>query len=121
MQHLSDAIQRLQTKNHCFLVYREQQVGGTTNKQLPLNILKRGGITYYSISYFQHKNYYNYFVAEKIVDSFLNSFERSFVSTKKVKKQGYIELVNYQPSEVIKLENKTMWLTDVFACRFFNQ
>ena len=102
MQYLSGAIQRLQTKKSLLLVYGEQQVGGTTNKQLSLNILKRGVITYYSINYFQHKNY-NYFVAEKIVDSFLNSFERSFVSTKKVKKQGYIELVNYQPSEVIEL------------------
>ena len=27
-------------KNHSFLVHREQQVGGSTNQQLPLNILR---------------------------------------------------------------------------------
>ena len=29
-----------QKKNHSFLVHREQQVGGSTNQQLPLNILR---------------------------------------------------------------------------------
>ena len=110
-----------QKKNHSFLVHKEQQVGGSTNQQLPQNILGRGVITYYSINYFQHKNFYDFFDAEKIVDNFLSTFERSFVSNKKVKMQGYIELVNYQPSEIIELESKRVWLTDVFTGRYFNQ
>ena len=43
---------------------------------------------------------------EKIVDSFLNAFEWYFISSKKVKTQGYIELVDYQLSEMIELESK---------------
>ena len=35
-----------------------------------------------------------------------------------MKVQGYIKLVNYQPSEIIELESKRVWLTDVFTCRF---
>ena len=35
--------------------------------------------------------------------------------------QGYIELVNYLPSEIIELESKRVWLTDVFTGRYFNQ
>ena len=93
-------------KNHSFLVHREQQVGGSTNQQLPLNILRRGVISYFSINYFQHRNSYDFFDAEKSVDSFLNAFERSFVSNKKVKFQGYTELINYQPTEIIELESK---------------
>ena len=54
-------------KKHSFLVQRQQQVRGSTDQQLPLNILKRGVIIYYSINYFQHKNYYDFFDAEKIV------------------------------------------------------
>ena len=57
-------------KNHCFLVHREQQVGGAINQQLPLNILKRGVITYYSINHFQHKNYYDFFDARKLLIAF---------------------------------------------------
>ena len=31
--------------------------------------------------------------------------------------QGYIELVNYQPSEIFELESKRVWLNDVFTDR----
>ena len=78
-------------------------------------------ITYFSINYFQHRNSYDFFDAEKSVDSFLNAFERSFVSNKKVKFQGYTELINYQPTETIELESKRVWLTDVFTGRYFSQ
>ena len=108
-------------KTHSFLVHREQQVGVSTNQQLLLNISKRGVITYYSINYFQHKNFYDFSDAEKIVDNFFRTFERSFVSNKKVKMYGYIELINYQPSEIIELESKRVWLTDVFTGRYFNK
>ena len=50
-------------KNRCFLTHREQ-IGGA-NQQFPLNILKRGEITYYSIKYFQHKSFHDSFNAEK--------------------------------------------------------
>ena len=35
--------------------------------------------------------------------------------------QGYIQLVNYQLSEIIELESKRVWLTDAFTGRHFNQ
>ena len=95
-----------QKKNHSFLVHREQQVGGSTNQQLPLNILRRGVITYFSINCFQHKIFYNFFDVERVVEGFLNAFERSFFSDKKVKFQGYSELINYQAAEIIELESK---------------
>ena len=66
-------------------------------------------------------NFYDFFNAEKIVANVLSTFERSFVSNKKVKMQGYIELVNYQPSQIIELENNRVCLTDVFIGRYFNQ
>ena len=76
-------------------------------------------ITYFSINYFQHRNFYDFFDTEKVVDSFLNVFERSFVSDKKVKFQGYTELINYQSTEIIKIESKRVWLTDVFTGKHF--
>ena len=78
-------------------------------------------ITYYSINYFEHKNFYDFFDLEKIVEDFLSAFERPFTSTKKNKVQGYIKLINYQPSEIIELESKRVWLIDVFTFRFFNK
>ena len=73
------------------------------------------------MNYYQHKTFYDFFDSEKIVDSFLNTFQRSFVPIKKVKFQGYIELINYQQAELIELESKRIWLTDVFAGKYFNQ
>ena len=49
------------------------------NQQLPVNIWKRGSITYYSINFHQHKNFYDFY-DEKIVDSFFNSVKDLFVS-----------------------------------------
>ena len=108
-------------KNHNFIFHREQQVGGSANQQLPLNILRRGVITYFSMNYYQHKTFYDFFDSEKIVDSFLNTFQRSFVPIKKAKFQGYIELINYQQAELIELESKRIWVTDLFAGKYFNQ
>ena len=48
------------------------------------------------------------FLIEKIAEDFLSSFKRLFTSTKKSKVQGYIELINYQSSEIIELESKSM-------------
>ena len=110
-----------QKKNHNFIFHREQQVGGSTNQQLLLNILRRGVITYFSINYYQHRTFYDFFDSEKIVDSFLNTLQRSSVPNKKVKSQGYIELINYEQAELIELESKRVWVTDVFTGKYFNQ
>ena len=40
-----------QKKSHNFLFHRHQQTGGAINQQLPVNVLKRGPITYYSINF----------------------------------------------------------------------
>ena len=43
--------------------YGERQMGGRRPElsTLPLNVLKRGRITYYSINFEQHKNFYDFF------------------------------------------------------------
>ena len=65
-------------KNHCFLIHKDQQVGGALKQQLPINVSKRSIITYYTINYPQHKDFYNFFDAEAVVDSFLIPFDRVF-------------------------------------------
>ena len=76
---------------------------------------------YFFINYFQHRNFYDFFDAEKVDDSFLNAFEMCFVSNKKMKFQGYRELIHYQSAEIIELESKRVWLTDVFTNKYLNQ
>ena len=84
--------------------------------------MKRGPITFYSINFYQHKNFYIFF-DEKIVDRFFNSVQGSFESVrgKEFKMQGYFELNNCQQTDIIELENRGVWLTNVFVGRYFNE
>ena len=102
------------------MFHRHQQTGGAINQQLPVNVLKRRPITYYSINFYQHDNFYDFY-DEKIVDRFFNSVKELFVSnSKELKMQGYFELKNYQQTEPAELENTRVWLTNVFTGRYFN-
>ena len=78
-----------------------------------MKILRRSVITYYSINFSQHKNY-NLNDAKKALDDFALAFERVFSPGKKVKIQVSMELINYQPTEIIELESKRVWMTDVY-------
>ena len=90
---------------------------------LPVNILKRGPLIYYSINFYQLKKFYDFF-DEKIVDSFFNPVKELFVPTannKKLKVQDYFKLRNYQQTETVELENTGVWLTNVYTGRYFNE
>ena len=60
-----------QKKNHNFLFHKNQQTGGAINQQLPVNILKRGLITYYPINFHQHKNFFMTSLMKKLLIDFL--------------------------------------------------
>ena len=112
-----------QKKNHMFLSHyqQNQQIGGSLmNQQQPFNVLKRGPITYYSVNFYQHKYFYNFF-DEGVIDSLFDSMKDSTVSPKnEFKMQGYAEIVNFQPTETIELENLRLWVTNVYYGRYFN-
>ena len=60
---------------------------------------------------------------KKTVNDFIFSVEKKFVSNGKVNVQGSMELINYQPAgtdQIIELESRRTWLTDVYTCVFFN-
>ena len=98
----------------------KQQIGGRGPRTtaLPLNVLKRGPITYYSISFNQHKNFYDFF-SSGVVDAFLDSVYEIYRPIKENKIQGYTEIVNQQRGETI-LEDKRVWLTNSFNSKHFN-
>ena len=101
-----------------------QQKGGSANAQnnLPINVLKRGPITYFSMNYSLHSNFYNFFDAGKTVDDFLETVKQKFIPTDNVEVQGSIYLVKYQPAQsnvIIELKDKRIWLTDVYRYVFF--
>lgn len=60
------------------------------------------------------------FSDEIIVDKFLNSVNELFVSVrgKEFKMQSYFELKYYQQTEIVELENRRIWLTNVFVWRY---
>ena len=106
-------------KNHMFLFHYGQMGGNRGNGQLPVNILRRGPITYYTISYDQHKNFYDFF-GERIVDDFLSSVYNRFNPDKEYKMQGYAEIINQQQGEFIIAENTRVWLTNTYTAKYFN-
>ena len=102
-------------KKHMFLFHygKHQQIGGNRGLRtstLPINVLKRGPITYYSINFDQHKKFYDFF-SSGIADAFLESVYEIYRRTKENKFQGYAEIVNQQRGEII-LEDKRAWLTN---------
>ena len=107
-------------KNHMFLFHYGQMGSNRENRQLPINILKRGGITYYTISSDQHKNYYDFF-NEQIVDDFLSSVYNRFNPDKEYKIQGYAEIINQQQGEFISAESIKVWLTNAHTAKYFNE
>ena len=100
--------------------YGERQMGGRRPElsTLPLNVLKRGRITYYSINFEQHKNFYDFFNSS-MVDVFLDSIYEIFRPNTEKKFQGYAEIVNQQRVEII-LQDKRVWLTNSFNSKHFN-
>ena len=71
-----------------------------------------------------HSNSYNIFDAEKTVDDFIEVARENFVPNDNVEVKGSVYLLDYQPAQssvIIELEDKKIWLTDVYRCDFFNQ
>ena len=85
---------------------------------LPQNVLTRGPLTYYSINFEQHKNFYDFFNSS-MVDVFLDSIYEIFRPNTEKKFQGYAEIVNQQRVEII-LQDKQVWLTNSFNSKHFN-
>ena len=88
-----------------FLFHCRQQVGGKRSNTLPLSVLKRGPITYFSINFDQRKKFYDFFNGSA-VDVFLDLVHQSFKPDNKENKfQGYAEIVNQQRVEGTTLED----------------
>ena len=73
----------------------KQQVGGRGPRMsdLSIHILRIETITYYSITFDQHKSFYDFFSID-VVDSFLNSVCQVYRPDKENKIQGYVEIIN---------------------------
>ena len=66
-------------KKHMFLFHYLQTEGRSVHPRisdLPLNIMRRPPLTYYSINFEQHKNFYDFF-STNIVDIFLDNVYQS--------------------------------------------
>ena len=103
-------------RNHMFLVHYNRMGGSRRNQQLPINILRRGAIIYFSISYNQHKNFFQ----QQIVDDFLDSVYTRFNPDDQYMIQGYAEIINQQQGKLIIAESTPVWLTNTYTARDFN-
>ena len=60
-------------------LYHYSQAGGARNRlnDLPVNVLRRGQIVYYSVNFDQHRNYYKFFSTD-MIDTFLDAVYDTF-------------------------------------------
>ena len=106
-------------KNHMFLYHYGTQIGSQRNTK-PINILKRGNFTHYSINFEQHNNFYNFFKSD-LVGEFIGFVCQKFTSTKERRTfQWYAGIINQQRGETNFLDNKHVWLTNSFESKHFN-
>ena len=107
-----------------FLVHYNQKGGARANADLPLNILKRGSITYFSDNVDQHKNFNNFYSSD-MVDHFLDVVYRIFKPLKNISHrfQAYFEIVNQQRTSDNQnfLTDNRAWLTNVHRFKYFNE
>ena len=103
----------------CFFFHysKKEQFGGRQST-LPINILKCGPFTYYTINFNQHKNFYDFFTSE-IVDDFLQSVYEVY-QPQKNKIQAFFEIINQQRGELLTLEDNRAWLTNSFNTKHLN-
>lgn len=87
---------------------------------MPVSILRKGSIKYFSINNDQHKNFYNVF-EEQIVDDFLNSVYGIFNPNEQYKIEGYAEIINQQLGEFIVAESNRVWLTNTLTDKYFSE
>ena len=111
---------RMKKKSH--VLYHYSQAGGARNRliDLPLNVLRRAQIVYYSVNFDQHRNYYN-FLSTDMIDTFLGVVYDAFKPERNLlyKFQGYFEIINQQRDP--ERTEKRVWLTNVFRFKHFNQ
>ena len=104
-------------------LFHYNQIGSARQiaNDLPLNISKRGQITYYSVNFDQHKDYYDFYSTD-MVDIFLDVVYRSFDSQNLTYKfQRYFEIINQQRGSEFNLTDKRVWLTNVYRFKYFNK
>ena len=82
--------------------------------------MKRGQITYYSVNFDQHKDYFD-FRRTEMVDVFLDTAYHAFNPQQNLmyKFQGYFEIINQQRGN--DLNDKRVWLTNVYRFKYFNE
>ena len=103
-------------------LYHYSQAGGARNRlnDLPLNVLRRSQIVYYSVNFDQHKNYFDFFSTD-MIDVFLDTVYNAFKPERNLlyKFQGYFEIINHQRDP--ERTDIRVWLTNVFRFNHFNQ
>ena len=103
-------------KTHMFLFPYNQSGGSRMNQRLPVSVVTRGTVTYFSMNYNDHKNFYDFF-QEDVVDDLLQGVYNRFNPGDEYKFQKYAEIFNQQKGESVVSENTRVWLTNVYTVK----
>ena len=82
----------------------------------PLNMLKRGIITYYSVNFRQHNAHYD-FHSSDMVDVFLDAIHRAIDPERNL----IYKFQQRTPNNENFLTDNESWMTNVFRFKYFNE
>ena len=118
-------VSRKDRASHNFLKhYPEGEV--KTVEEKPIKVIKNGEITTYQISFEEHKNEYNFYNAQKIVDELLFKVASIFKPSSECQFKADFAIENIQdaPSGVANTADiKTLryWSTNVYRAVYLNE
>ena len=91
----------------------------------PIDIIKRGEITLYQITYDKHSDEYNFFDSEEIVEDFLFNIENLYKPLSNVMFKADFAIVNIQAAPIVSndisdIKNIRSWSTEVYKSTYLN-
>ena len=89
----------------------------------PIDILRFNGLTIYSVEFQKHKDFYNFFNSEEVVDDFLRNVKYKFKpgGKKWIKCSFTIENIQQSPYQDLRpIINSRYWTTPPYEATYFN-
>ena len=89
----------------------------------PIDILRFNGLKMYSVEFEKHKDFYNFFNSEEVVDDFLRNVKNKFKpgGKKWIKCSITIENIQQSPYQDLRpIINSRYWTTLLYEVTYFN-
>ena len=116
---------KLESKKHNFL--KHYSVGEEKpTEEKPIDVIRKGGITIYQISFKEHSEEYDFFDPEKIVDEFLFNVKNLFEPSTEIYFKGDFAIENIQDAPIgvpntADIKSLRYWSINVYKAIYLNE